>query len=209
MVVNGVNKSVVSFRKTRRINTSPIIIGITGTPGTGKKSIGKILANYLNYKFLNLNQIASKSDAIVSVTENDLEIDPDKLRNQVEKQIVEGNIVLVGHLLPHVISKDKIKFVVVLRCSPEELKIRYSARGYSVSKINDNIMSEILDICFVDALNAFGADSIVEFDTTGQQPIEIAQEIAKICRGNPKKTINKINWMSKISDEDDIKKYLV
>lgn len=111
--------------------------------------------------------------------------------------------------MPHVISNDKIKFVVVLRCSPEELKIRYSVRNYSVSKINDNIMSEILDICFVDALNTFGVDSIVEFDTTGQQPDEIAQEIVKIYHGDLKKTINKINWMSKISDENDIKKYLI
>lgn len=190
------------------INTSLSIIGITGTPGTGKKSIGKILANLIDYNFLNLNKIASKSDAVISGTKDDLEVDPDKLSYYVLEQIVGGNVVLVGHLLPHVISKDKINFVVVLRCSPEELKLRYSARGYSDSKINDNVMSEILDICLVEALNSFGADSIVEIDTSRKQPIDIALEIAKIYNGQIKKSFNRINWLSNMSNEDSIQKYL-
>ena len=190
------------------INTFPSIIGITGTPGTGKKSVGKILANNLNYKFIHINQIVLKSDAVVSINEKVLDVDTDKLRNQVLKQIVGGNIVLVGHLLPHVISKDKLKLVIVLRCSPEELKLRYSARGYSDSKIKDNIMSEILDICFAEALNTFGTDSLYEFDTTRKKPIEIAQEIEKIFYGYTKQSVERINWMSKIADENDIQKYL-
>lgn len=166
------------------------------------------MANLLNYNLLNLNEIASKSDAVISGTHDDLEVDTNKLSHYVLNQIEGRNVVLVGHLLPHVISKDKINLIVVLRCSPEELKLRYSTRGYSDSKINDNIMSEILDICLVEALNSFGADSIIEIDTSGKHSIDIAKEITKIYKGQNKKTVNRINWLNNMSSEDDIQKYL-
>ncbi|MCP8323962.1 MAG: hypothetical protein L6N96_07300 [Candidatus Methylarchaceae archaeon HK02M2] len=41
-------------------------IGITGNPGTGKKSIGRLLAKLLHYDFLDLNQLAIEKGAIIS-----------------------------------------------------------------------------------------------------------------------------------------------
>ena len=44
------------------------IIGITGSPATGKKSIGKIVADSLNYRFLDLNKIALESGGVLSTS---------------------------------------------------------------------------------------------------------------------------------------------
>ena len=184
------------------------IIGITGSPATGKKSIGKIVADSLKYKFLDLNKIALESGGVLSDGEEDFEVDTDKLRKQVLRKIKGGKVVLVGHLLPFILSEGEIEFVAVLRCSPKELNARYSKRDYSEKKIKDNISSEILDICFTEALNSFGPAIIAEFDTTERQPNDVAEDIALVWRGHMKRSLGKINWISQMSKEDLIEKYL-
>jgi len=183
------------------------IIGITGSPATGKKSIGKIVADSLKYKFLDLNKIALESGGVLSDGE-DFEVDTDKLRKQVLLKIKGRKVVLVGHLLPFILSQDEIEFVAVLRCSPKELEARYSKRAYSNKKIKDNISSEILDICFASALRSFGPSTIAEFDTTERQPNDIAKDIRLVWSGDAKRSFGKINWLSEIFTEDLIKKYL-
>ena len=183
------------------------IIGITGSPATGKKSIGKIVADSLKYKFLDLNKIALESSDVLSDGE-DFEVDTDKLRKQVLLKIKGRKVVLVGHLLPFILSQDEIEFVAVLRCSPKELEARYSKRAYSNKKIKDNISSEILDICFASALRSFGPSTIAEFDTTERQPNDIAKDIRLVWSGDAKRSFGKINWLSEIFTEDLIKKYL-
>jgi adenylate kinase len=183
------------------------IIGITGSPATGKKSIGKIVADSLKYKFLDLNKIALESSGVLSDGE-DFEVDTDKLRKQVLLKIKGRKVVLVGHLLPFILSQDEIEFVAVLRCSPKELEARYSKRAYSNKKIKDNISSEILDICFASALRSFGPSTIAEFDTTERQPNDIAKDIRLVWSGDAKRSFGKINWLSEIFTEDLIKKYL-
>ena len=183
------------------------IIGITGSPATGKKSIGKIVADSLKYKFLDLNKIALESGGVLSDGE-DFEVDTDKLRKQVLRKIKGRKVVLVGHLLPFILSQDEIEFVAVLRCSPKELEARYSKRAYSNKKIKDNISSEILDICFASALRSFGPSTIAEFDTTERQPNDIAKDIRLVWSGDAKRSFGKINWLSEIFTEDLIKKYL-
>ena len=184
------------------------IIGITGSPATGKKSIGKIVADSLKYRFLDLNKIALESGGVLSDGEEDFEVDTDKLRKQVLRKIKGRKVVLVGHLLPFILSQDEIEFVAVLRCSPKELEARYSKRAYSNKKIKDNISSEILDICFASALRSFGPSTIAEFDTTERQPNDIAKDIRLVWSGDAKRSFGKINWLSEIFTEDLIKKYL-
>ena len=189
-------------------NTPHTIIGITGSPATGKKSIGRIVADSLKYRFLDLNKIALESDSVLSRGKEDFEVDPDKLRRQVLRQIKDGKVVLVGHLLPFILTKSEVGLVAVLRCSPQELETRYSKRGYSAKKIKDNISSEILDICFTEALYSFGSDTIAEFDTSNRPPNDVAEEIFLVWNGKIKRSLGTINWLSKILTEDLIKKYL-
>ena len=192
----------------RLVKTAPSIIGITGTPGTGKKSIGQIIAINLGYKFVDLNKIALESDAVLSNEKEDLEVNTKKLRRHVLRQIKGQNVVLVGHLLPDLLSKGEIKFVAVLRCSPFELEKRYSERHYSATKIKDNVSSEILDICFAEAVHSFGTKVISEFDTTGRQSIDVANEIIQVYNRHKKRSFGNINWLSSSSAKIFLKKYL-
>ncbi len=171
------------------------IIGITGTPGTGKKTVGRSLAKLLNYDFLDLNQIAIEKNAVIDKDENGFIADLHLLKKHAKEAIKGKKLVVAGHLLPSIFSKREIRFVAILRCSPLELEKRFVSRNYSNGKIKDNLSSEILGISSYDALKKFGRDKVAEFDTTGKDAKDVAEEIIKTVRGEVPKRIEFIDWL--------------
>ncbi|MCL4437055.1 MAG: adenylate kinase family protein [Thaumarchaeota archaeon] len=184
------------------------IIGITGTPGTGKKSTGRIVAQLLGYRFLELNRVAFETGSILDSREEDFEVDPKQLRRNILKRIEGGGIVLSGHLLPYILKRGEADFVAVLRCSPEELEKRYVGRGYSEAKVKENIASEILDICLGDALKQFGTNRVAEFDTTGQHAEDVARDVVAVFKGLKPRSLGQVRWLSDQSAAHLIDRYL-
>ncbi|MCS7117075.1 MAG: adenylate kinase family protein [Nitrososphaerota archaeon] len=182
-------------------------IGITGSPGTGKKSVGRIIAERLNYDFLDLNDLAIRGNAVIGRDEREFIVDPKKLRRLALKAIDKKDVVIVGHLLPSVFKKDEIDFIVVLRCSPWELMNRYVSRGYSEKKAKENVGAEILDVCLVEALKVFGKRKVYEIDTTGKTPEEVAEKIISLYNGEVKKEPIGIDWLTKVVEAGDLHKF--
>ncbi|MEM1525058.1 MAG: adenylate kinase family protein [Nitrososphaerales archaeon] len=179
-------------------------IGITGSPATGKKSVGRIVAKRLNYDFLDLNDLAINGNAIIGMDNRDFIIDPKKLR-KLALEFIEGkNVIIVGHLLPSIFKRNEIDFVAVLRCSPWELMKRYAERGYSEKKAKENAGAEILDICLVEALRVFGRKKVYEFDTTGKTPEEVANELISSYKGGVKKKAIGIDWLTKVVESGEL-----
>jgi adenylate kinase len=119
-----------------------MIIAICGTPGTGKSTVGKALANRLGYKFIRL------SDHL-NITENkELEISISAFKRIADKYI-KDNTILVSHLA-HFLTSKKIDLFIVLRCDPLILRKRLSKRRYNKEKKYDNIMFEALDGSFIE-----------------------------------------------------------
>ena len=179
-------------------------MGITGSPGTGKKSVGMLLAGLLNFKFLDLNNFAKES----SLIQKDGYVDTNRLRKQVLKNIKGGGVVVAGHLLPNVLSKGEVDFVAVLRCSPKELEKRYLARGYSESKIKSNVSAEILDICLADAIRSFGGDVVAEFDTSLRDTPKVAEDVVAAFTNPQSGSVGKVRWLSGRNAKTLIKLYL-
>ena len=184
------------------------VIGITGTPGTGKKSTGRVVADLLNYRFLELNKVAFETGSVLDSSGDDFEVDPKRVRRNILQRIESGGIVLSGHLLPYILKRGEADFVAVLRCSPEELENRYVGRGYSDAKVRENVASEILDICLGDALKQFGADVVAEFDTTGKQAGGVAKEIVAVFQGLKPRSQGQVRWLSDQSAARLIDRYL-
>ena len=180
------------------------VLGITGSPSTGKKSVGLLLAGLLNFKLLDLNKLAKES----SLIQKDGSVDTNKLRKLVRKNINGGGVVVAGHLLPHILSKGEVDFVAVLRCSPTELEKRYFERGYSESKIKNNVSAEILDVCLADAIRIFGGDVVAEFDTTLKEAPEVTEAIAAVFTNPRSKSVGKVRWLSGSKAKNLIKLYL-
>jgi len=183
-------------------------IGITGNPGTGKKTVGRSMAKLLNYHFLDLNQLTLEKKATIGEDEHGFIADLRLLRKYAKEAVKEKSIVVIGHLLSFVLSKREVDFVAVLRCSPFELKKRYSSRNYSDKKVKENIASEILGICAYEALKKFGKDKIAEFDTTGRNAKKVAQEIIEVIKGEALKRVGFIDWLQLFTEAEQISQFL-
>src|SRR5437660_1051732 len=93
-----------------------------------------------------------------------LDVDTKALQKILDKKITSRSLI-VGHLAPYVISKNKVKTVIVLRKSPYKLISVYKKRKYSKQKTLENLGSEILGITFYDALKKFSPSKIHQINT--------------------------------------------
>ena len=161
---------------------------ISGTPGTGKTSIAKELANRLKLKYISINAFAENNNLIESIDkERDcMIIDEDKLAEAVEK---EDNCIIDGHLA-HFCNGD---LTIILRTNPETLEKRLKIRKWSNKKILENIEAEILGNCLIESVMP---GKTIEFDTTSKTTDESVSELEKIIKTKKyaKYKPGRINW---------------
>ena len=181
-------------------------ITITGTPGTGKKTISKILSSKLKFELIDINKIAIENKIILKEEEESLIVDIKKLKKTIKNKL-KNNIIIIGHLAPLILDNDDVDLVIILRCSPEELKRRYIKRGYKEKKIKDNISSEILDTYLIESLNTFDSEKLCEIDTSKKQSIECVNEIINTYNKDKEKQIGKIDWLGEIKTDKKLREY--
>lgn len=180
----------------------PSRIGVTGSPGTGKKSVGIELARMTGLDLLLINDFAIKNDYGVS-KRGEFIVDLEKLRRTIDTK----NKVVCGHLLPYVISNSKLDFVAVLRCSPVLLRKRYLNRKYSDSKIRENLEAEMIGVIAADALRVYELSKIAEFDTSKSTPASMARRILATIRGKTTAQFGKIDWLSSQYSSREVMRY--
>ena len=121
-----------------------MLISLTGTPGTGKHTIGKLLAEKLGYDFVDVGKIINKNEKTeVSISTNGL--------NRAVKPFLTNDKIFVSHLA-HFIMPSKIDLVIVLRCDPFKLIKRLYARHYPKNKVYDNAIFEAIDGTYIEAI---------------------------------------------------------
>ena len=180
----------------------PDVIGITGTPGTGKKTIGCKLAEQINYEFCNINQIILDNEYFTSKDSSSYVVDIAKLKNHLADNFNSNKIIISGHLLPEVLDSNKVDQVIILRCSPLVLWSRLSSRDYSLNKIKDNVESELLDLCLFDSINSFGSDKLLEFNNTEKNPSIVGSELITIMLSDSSTSTSGIDWLTSLSSSD-------
>ena len=184
------------------------VIGITGTPGTGKKTVGGSVAKKLEYELLEINALAKKLGAEIGKKNAELEVEPSIIYKKLPRLLEGKKTVLVGHLLPYCISDNVIDYVVVLRCSPTELIRRYAERGYPKRKVKANVVVEAIDLCLSEALTRFDNSKMAEIDTTGREVAEVAEEVIEKLKDPKKRSFGEVNWLPFIAEDVKMRKYL-
>lgn len=152
-------------------------VALTGTPGTGKSSVSRMVGE--GFRVIDVNELVRERYNVGADPERgSLIADIDGLRDSVEK--LEGNVILEGHLT-HLLPADKI---IVLRASPGTLQARLKARGWSDHKIRENLEAEALDIILVEAMDM--SDEVYEIDTTDMDVAHVAAAVREIIAGTDK-----------------------
>jgi adenylate kinase len=146
------------------------IVGISGTPGTGKKTLAPLVAGLLGLPpAVSVNSFARKGE---------VEVDTGLLRERLLKEN-PSNIVLYGHLLPYVLRRPEAAFVAVLRCEPATLRARLLERGYPLAKVKENVEAELIGVVLDECVARFGAERVRDYDTTNASPGHVARSVAK------------------------------
>ncbi|MEK6947133.1 MAG: AAA family ATPase [Nanoarchaeota archaeon] len=141
---------------------------VTGTPGTGKTTLSKLLAKKLNFYYLDVNKIISKyklsegydrkrKTKIIDVNKlnkkliNEIKIIKELNKNNRNKKSDKITGIIIDSHLSHYLPRRYADFCIVTKCDIRELNKRLKKKKFHESKIKENLEAEIFDVCFNEA----------------------------------------------------------
>jgi adenylate kinase len=182
-------------------------VGITGSPATGKKTVGKALAARLKVPFLNLNDVAARAGFLMTTAGGEPKLNARGFSRVAGRHLPAGAFVISGVFLAEAIPSRLLDYVVILRCNPLVLSQRYDERGYSQRKKKENLTAEFLDACLGGALEAFG-DKVREVDTTGKDLRTVLKETRSALKDG-KATFGNVDWLRLVKGPEDLFRFMV
>lgn len=159
---------------------------VTGTPGTGKTSVSKILSEKLGFRLVHINNLIDEKHLYSGLhpSKGYKIVDLDGLSLEIEKLFREKvDTIVEGHLSHFFENRDIVDHVIVLRSRPDILKKRLENRNWSDSKVQENLEAEALDICTYEAVESYG-EKVHEIDTTDLTVEDVAECIVGVVHGN-------------------------
>ncbi|MDI6904504.1 MAG: adenylate kinase family protein [Candidatus Bathyarchaeia archaeon] len=189
------------------------VILVTGTPCVGKTSIARLLASKLDAFYVNLTELALHENLVLGRDEErgSIIVDEDRMRRRI-CEIIENCdkkvIIVDGHYAVSGVPKELTTYVFVLRRDPVELRKFMEQCGFSGRKLWENLASEILDVCLVDALNVHREGIVCELDVSGKSVEEIVGEILGILNGSKKCRVGVVDWLGKLESEGLLGEFL-
>lgn len=155
------------------IKIKKIVIEISGTPGTGKTTICKMLEND-GYKILFLNEFFKKLKILNKYDQKRkcYIVNMNKVNTRIKKYIskIKKNIIIIDSHIGYKFSN----YSIILRTRPDILQKRLKKRNYSMEKIKENVNSEALDIILYNTYKKYKSEKyIFEIDTTYRNKIEV------------------------------------
>ncbi len=132
-----------------------LIIAVTGTPASGKTTFAQSLSGETGVRAVEVNDIVERERLFTGTDENGSKI----VKMQELKKEIEGiikkeppearGIILVGHLLADL--RLDYDITVVVRSNLKALVERMEKRGYPKDKLRENLVSESIDYCGIQA----------------------------------------------------------
>jgi adenylate kinase len=187
------------------------VVIVTGTPGVGKTTISQLLAKRLRICHIGITELIQEENLILGldVKRNTSIADLEKISERIH-QILNGtsqNFVIEGHYAADVVPPHMVSYAFVLRMDPDVLRKRLQDRGYSESKIRENLASEVLDTCLSSTIEQFRVEKVDEINVTFKKIDEIIEEIIGVIEGQLKATVGKVDWLGKLEEEDRLDEF--
>jgi adenylate kinase len=158
-------KASLRFKNTKSKNR-PIVLAISGTPGTGKTTVARRIEKEFDILHLDVNSIIkeySLSEGYDPVRRCEI-IDINKLKKALILLILKAKrpIIIDSHM-SHFLPKKYIDVCIITKCSPKTLNERLLKRSYHDAKIRENLDSEIFEVCMNEAVEE--GHEIIEINT--------------------------------------------
>ncbi len=131
---------------------SKIVISISGTPGTGKSTLAKLLQKKLGFARLDLHQYCKDISTEYNHAKKCYDVDLKRFKKLVQTKMKAHDKLVIDSHISHILPKKWIDLCIVLVCSDlKKLKRRLENRKYSAAKVRENVDAEIFQICLVEA----------------------------------------------------------
>jgi len=188
------------------------VILITGTPCVGKTTVAKALTAKLDAQYINLTDFAKQNNLTIGEDTQrcTLIVDDEGINAKLSEAIdasQKQNIIIDGHYAAAVTPQDYVANVFVLRRNPKELKALMEKRGYSGSKMWENLQAEIIDVCLGEAVQLH-AGRVCELDLTGKAVEEVVGEIVDVLEKRKSCFVGAVDWMGTLESEGILDEYL-
>ena len=176
--------------------TEGIVVALTGTPGTGKTTLGsRFVAE--GWEVVNLRDVAATLGCLGEVeADGAAPVDVHALAEQWQPP--SGRVIVDGHL-SHFLDIDA---VVLLRCHPDALAERLVKRGYSAEKVRANVEWEMTSGHWAELLEFEIEAPVLEVETT-RAPIDALAEdvLLWLAEGCPSpsveaRAIAAVDWLN-------------
>ncbi|MEM2104055.1 MAG: adenylate kinase family protein [Candidatus Bathyarchaeia archaeon] len=190
-----------------------LVVLVSGTPCVGKTSVARLLAFKLDAVYVNLTDFAVKENLVLGMDERRSSVVVDERRmkkvlGRFIKDCGEQNVVVDGHYSVYVVPERFVSHVFVLRRNPVELRSFMEKAGFSGNKLWENLASEILDVCLVDALKVFGSGKVCEIDVSGRSVESIVDEVLEVLNGFRKCGVGVVDWLGMLEVEGRLEEFL-
>lgn len=185
---------------------------VTGTPGTGKTTVARLLAKAIHAKYVNPTTLLRRKGIDYTYDENKKTriVSIRRLRSSLDSlaRRTDRGLVIDSHITFEITSCPILERVIVLRCNPTVLERRLKRKRWTKRKINENVVAEALDICLWDALQNYGWRKISEIDTTDKRPSCVVQLAIQNLKDRRTRTRPKVNWLLSLKRDGLLTRYL-
>ncbi|XP_058808338.1 adenylate kinase isoenzyme 6 [Phymastichus coffea] len=154
---------------------------ITGTPGTGKSEIAKMLSERTGFNWLDISKLAieNKSLEVYDEQYQSYILDEDKLLDLLEPMMASGGKIVDYHSSDF-FPERWFDIVFVMRTNNTILYDRLVARGYSGKKLEDNVSCEIFQVLLDEAKNSYKEEIVHELQSDNAD--QMADNLNRICQ---------------------------
>ena len=146
---------------------------ITGTPGTGKTTLGRELALKSGLRYVNVSEFAKQQELFDGWDEklNCHILDEDGIVDELEPQMGEGGNVVDYHG-SEFFPQRWFDVVFVLRTDNTVLYERLEARDYSAEKVQENVQCEIFQTLLEEARDSYDLEIVHELTSNVPEDME-------------------------------------
>ena len=158
---------------------------ITGTPGVGKSTLARLLAQRTRAQLLDLGKFVKQKKLYSKYDKKarSYVIDEPRVRRELQKYFSfheKEELIIDTHTLGTFFPANRRTIALVIRLDPLVLGHRLKLRQWSKEKIWDNVESELIDLSLFEAVRVLGRARVWELDATGKGRRELSKTAWKI-----------------------------